>query len=128
MKEAKALAFVNAYGVLRTLENLCDMVDEAKAVCAGLKKPVALCFDVNDGPCVTYHCSETLRIMTDHLIKEHGCKKLWCIAGFEGEIPSLERLRGFTDAMQEAGLPIAEDAIHFGHYWRPPIIFLPTLP
>lgn len=54
MKEAKALAFANAYGVLRTLENLCDMVDEAKAVCAELKKPVALCFDVNDGPCVTY--------------------------------------------------------------------------
>ncbi len=58
MKEAKALAFVNAYGVLRTLENLCDMVDEAKAVCTGLKKPVALCFDVNDGPCVTYHFSK----------------------------------------------------------------------
>ena len=56
--------------------------------------------------------------MTKHLIEEHGCKKLWCIAGFEGEIPSLERLRGFTDAMQEAGLPIAEDTIHFGHYWR----------
>ena len=57
MKEARALAFVNAYGVLRTLENLCDMVDEAKAVCAELKKPVSLCFDVADGPCVTYHFS-----------------------------------------------------------------------
>ena len=58
MKEAKALAFVNAYGVLRTLENLCDMVDEAKAVCTELKKPVALCFDVTDGPCVTYSFSK----------------------------------------------------------------------
>ena len=46
MKEAKSMAFVNAYGVLRTLENLCDMVDEAKAVCRELKKPVSLCFDV----------------------------------------------------------------------------------
>ena len=58
MKEAKALAFVNAYGVLRTLENLCDMVDAAKAVCQSLKKPVALCFDVTNGPCVTYHFSK----------------------------------------------------------------------
>lgn len=58
MKEAKALAFVNAYGVLATLENLCQMDDEAKAVCQGLKKPVALCFDVNDGPCVTYSFSK----------------------------------------------------------------------
>ncbi|MBQ9227494.1 MAG: hypothetical protein IJ168_01580 [Eubacterium sp.] len=57
MKEARAMAFVNAYGVLRTLENLCDTVDEAKAVCQSLTKPVALCFDVTDGPCVTYHFS-----------------------------------------------------------------------
>lgn len=49
------MAFVNAYGVLRTFENLCDTVDEAKAVCKELKKPVSICFDVNDGPCVTYH-------------------------------------------------------------------------
>ena len=49
MKEAKSMAFVNAYGVLRTLENLCDTVDEAKAVCKSLKKPVSLCFDVTDG-------------------------------------------------------------------------------
>lgn len=54
MKEAKAMAFVNAYGVLATLENLCEIDDEAKAICKGLKKPVALCFDVTDGPCVTY--------------------------------------------------------------------------
>lgn len=58
MKEAKAMAFVNAYGVLRTLENLCDTVDEARAVCQELKKPVSLCFDVTDGPCVTYHFSK----------------------------------------------------------------------
>ena len=49
------MAFVNAYGVLATLENLCDMVDEAKAVCQGLKKPVSLCFDVTEGNCVKYH-------------------------------------------------------------------------
>ena len=48
MKEAKAMAFVNAYGVLATLENLCQMDDGAKAICKGLKKPVSICFDVAD--------------------------------------------------------------------------------
>ena len=57
MKEAKAMAFVNAYGVLATLENLCQMDDGAKAICKGLKKPVSICFDVADGPCVTYNFS-----------------------------------------------------------------------
>lgn len=70
MKEAKAMAFVNAYGVLATLENLCAIDDDAKAVCKGLKKPVALCFDVADGPCVTYHFSADGCKMTEG---DFGC-------------------------------------------------------
>lgn len=58
MKEAKAMAFVNMYGVLATLENLCEMDDEAKAICAGIKKPISLCFDVSGGPCCTFHFSK----------------------------------------------------------------------
>lgn len=57
-KEAKAMAFVNMYGVLATLEKLCEIDDEAKAVCSELKKPVSICFDVNDGPCATLHFSK----------------------------------------------------------------------
>lgn len=70
MKEAKALAFVNAYGVLATLENLCQMDDEAKAICAGLKKPVSLCFEVTDGPCVTYNFTKDGCKMTEG---DYGC-------------------------------------------------------
>lgn len=70
MKEAKAMAYVNAYGVLATLENLCAMDDEAKAVCRGLKKPVSLCFDVTDGPCVTYNFTNDGCKMTEG---DYGC-------------------------------------------------------
>lgn len=59
MKEAKAMAYVNMFGVLATLENLCEIDDEAKAVLAELKSPVSLCFDVTDGPCATFHFSKT---------------------------------------------------------------------
>lgn len=55
MKEAKAMAYVNMYGVLATLENLCEIDDEAKAILKELKKPVSLCFDVTDGPCCTFN-------------------------------------------------------------------------
>ncbi len=58
MKEAKALAFVNAYGILGTLENLCDLDAEAQAICKGLKGPVSLCFDVKNGPCITLNFSD----------------------------------------------------------------------
>lgn len=70
MTEAKAMAFVNAYGVLRTFENLCQVDDAAKAVCRGLKKPVSICFEVTDGPCVTYNFTKDGCKMTEG---DYGC-------------------------------------------------------
>lgn len=55
LKEAKAMAYVNMYGVLATLENLCAVDDEAKQILAELKSPVSLCFEVAGGPCGTFH-------------------------------------------------------------------------
>ena len=57
MTEQKAMAYVNMYGVLGALENLCVLDAEAKAIVQTIKKPVALCFDVKDGPCRTFHFS-----------------------------------------------------------------------
>ena len=70
MKETKAMAYVNMYGVLGTLENLCAMDDEAKKVCAELKKPVSLCFDVKNRPCCTFHFSKDGCKMTEG---DEGC-------------------------------------------------------
>lgn len=70
MKEAKALAYVNMYGVLGALENLCDLDEVAKEVLQGLKKPVSLCFSVKDGPCCTFHFTREGCTMTEG---EEGC-------------------------------------------------------
>lgn len=55
MLEQKALAFVNMYGILGALENLCELDVTAKKALANIKNPVALCFDVKNGPCRTFH-------------------------------------------------------------------------
>ena len=55
MTDTRAMAFVNLYGVLATLENLCAMDQKAKAILSKLTKPVSLCFDVKNGPCGTLH-------------------------------------------------------------------------
>lgn len=57
MIDSKALAYVNMYGVLGALENLCALDAEARAVLAGLKRPIALCFAVKDGPVRTFRFS-----------------------------------------------------------------------
>ena len=56
-KDPMAMACVNLYGVLGALPKLCAVDDECKAVLAGLKKPISLCFAVKDGPCATFRFS-----------------------------------------------------------------------
>jgi len=70
MIETKAMAFVNMYGVLGALENLCQIDSEAKEILKGLKKPVSLCFCVKDGPCCTFHFTKEGCRMTEG---ESGC-------------------------------------------------------
>lgn len=65
MKETKAMAYVNMYGVLGCLENLCSMDPQAKAICSELRKPVALCLEVKNGPCCTFHFSKEGCKMTE---------------------------------------------------------------
>lgn len=55
MIESTALAYVNMYGVLATLENLCELDGESKEIIAKLKKTVSLCFSVKNGPCCTFN-------------------------------------------------------------------------
>lgn len=70
MKEPKAMAYVNMYGVLATLENLCSLDETVGEILAGLKKPVGLCFQVKDGPCCTFHFTRDGCRMTEG---EAGC-------------------------------------------------------
>ena len=65
MTETKAMAYVNMYGVLGTLENLCAMDEQAKQVLGELKNPVSLCFSVKGGPCCTFHFTRNGCKMTE---------------------------------------------------------------
>ena len=65
MTESKAMAYVNMYGVLGALENLCAMDAPAKDILSRLKAPVALCLAVKDGPCCTFHFSKDGCRMTE---------------------------------------------------------------
>ena len=70
MTDTKAMAYVNMYGVLGTLENLCELDGEARAVLAELKKPISLCLCVKNGPCCTFHFTREGCRMTEG---EDGC-------------------------------------------------------
>ena len=52
MTDAKTLAYINLYGILGALENLCELDAEASAL-AQVKRPVSIAFSVKGGPDAT---------------------------------------------------------------------------
>ncbi len=60
---------------------------------------------------------EAMREMTAHLIEVHGVKEFCYLSGPKENPESVERLKGFMDALDEHGLLAEEEVIHYGNYW-----------
>lgn len=65
-KDSKTLAYVNLFAVLGTLENLCDLIQEAKDLLKG-KSPISIGFKVKNGP------SATLSFIDGSCYIKEGC-------------------------------------------------------
>lgn len=53
MTDSRTLAYINMYGVLGTLENLCELDEKAKEIISTIEKPISVAFDVKNGPSAT---------------------------------------------------------------------------
>ncbi len=60
---------------------------------------------------------DSIKMVTEHLIYEHGCRSIYCMTGLHDDLASEERLAGYLDAMNEAGLPVDESMIFYGNFW-----------
>lgn len=54
MTDSKTLAYINMYGILGTLENLCELDPNARALLAD-QKPISIGFAVKNGPAATLY-------------------------------------------------------------------------
>lgn len=61
---------------------------------------------------------ESVKLITRHLIEDHGYRKLYCITGFRDNYESEERLAGFLEAVADAGLTADESHIFYGGFWH----------
>lgn len=53
-----------------------------------------------------------------HLLEDHGYKRVHFLAGFKGHPDSETRLQCYRDEMAAHGLPLPENAVHYGTMWR----------
>lgn len=66
-------------------------------------------------------CSDdynSIKMITNHLIKEHGCKRINCLTGYPGMNLAESRLQGYKDALSENGIPIEENRYGYGDFWK----------
>jgi DNA-binding LacI/PurR family transcriptional regulator/AraC-like DNA-binding protein len=96
-----------------------DMRDKILAMLRRRSMPVIIL----EHNCAGFHCiypqqKKYIRLITEHLIKKHGRRKLYCITGIKGENSSEERLAGFCEALDEAGLHYDENSIFYGCFWH----------
>lgn len=61
--------------------------------------------------------SETMRIITEHLITEHNCRDIAFLTGNKGHMHAENRLKIFKKVMAEHDLPILPDRTEYGAFW-----------
>ena len=89
-----------------------DMLNAAETPC------VVVNYEQPFYPVVSADETSLLYFPTKHLIEKHGCRKIYCIGGYRGHLPSEERISGFRKAMDEKGISYDEKSIFYGDYWR----------
>lgn len=67
---------------------------------------------------VVYDDRREIYNMTMHCINDHGCRRIGFVTGSFKLKDSVNRLDGFRDAMDEAGLEVDEKLIFHGNYWN----------
>lgn len=55
--------------------------------------------------------------VTEHLIRQHGCRRLYCLTGQEGRFEAMERRDGFIEALENNGIPHSEEDVIYGNFW-----------
>lgn len=96
-----------------------ELLNKIKADLLKVGKPVVY-IDKDDEDFISV-CSDdynSIKHITNHLIKDHGYRRINCITGFPGMNLSEARLQGYKDALIENGIPLEEDRYTYGDFWR----------
>ncbi len=99
------------------------IVDEVIEKCRIYSVPV-ISMDKEIEGCISFSFTNAniFEKLCNHVIKDHGAKKLFMVAGFKDNIYSEERIAAFRAALEKNGIPFEPDNVGYGCFWE-----LPTL-
>ncbi len=68
-------------------------------------------------------CTEAYKQLIRHIIREHGVRDTFFIAGNkDNDVNTEKRLGCYKDVLREEGLEFSEDNVDYGQYWEGPVI------
>ncbi len=105
------LFFENSFSAIKSVGNMVENLIHEKC-----KVPVMVLGESMVFP-ETYMPDNSMgtKMLTDHLIEEHGCKKLYFLGGEPNQ--PLRNDVGFVQSLQEHQIPYSSDNLVYGGYW-----------
>lgn len=103
-----------------TIENddvVAEIVNDAKE--AGV--PV-FSFDQEFEGCksVHYNYTDIFEKIVRHVVEDHGCKKVYMMAGMKNNSFSQERIDTYHAVLEDNGIKFCEDDVYYGDFWEHP--------
>ena len=96
----------------RVFRKVFHLIEKTNIPCVTLER------EAGSFPCINVPQRDGMYLMTEHFIKFHNCRKIYCLTGPENNPESHERLYGVKQAMQDNNLKFDENDIFFGDFWK----------
>ncbi|MDE7279784.1 MAG: substrate-binding domain-containing protein [Oscillospiraceae bacterium] len=77
---------------------------------------ITIACEIEGYPSVYFDNKSGLAQCMDHLIDEHGCRRIGFVSGPETNGDAIERLEVYTDALKRHGIPVDENRIVYGRF------------
>ena len=71
---------------------------------------------------INFGYGEAFSDIVEHLIVEHGCKKLRHVAGIRGNSFSCTRIQSFAEVLSHHNIPFSESEVIYGEFWEAPTL------
>lgn len=94
------------------IRNISSMLKKTNKPCVVLAQPN------DDFPCVYAEQTEGISCLTEHLIVEHNCRRIYCLTGNKGIYEAEQRLKAFRDTVSRYGLDETECRYFYGDFWK----------
>lgn len=70
--------------------------------------------------CVSFDYMSAFGTLIEHILTDHGCKRIKLVAGYKGNSFSEVRIEACREAMQKHGLEFDDNDIMYGNFWETP--------